>query len=74
MVGSRLIAVITLVAVDKTVGHDHVNESVIPHKGSVLTPPKRHEQIVRYVALNINALDAQGVLAVPKPAEVKRPC
>ena len=70
---TRADAVVAGVAVDETIGHDHVDQGVIPDELSVRAGPKRDQEVVGRMALGIEPFDLQRVLSVLKAGQWKRP-
>ena len=74
MGGTRAGAVVAGVAVDETVGHDHVDQGVVPNELGVRAGPKRNQEVVGRVSFSIEAFDLERVLPVLKVGQWKRPC
>ena len=63
---TRAGAVVAGVAVDETVGHDHVDKGVVPDELSVRAGPKRNQEVVSRMALGIESFDFERVLSIRK--------
>ena len=71
---TRAGAVVAGVAVDETVGHDHVDKGVVPDELSVRAGPKRNQEVVSRMALGIESFDFERVLSIRKAGQWKCPC
>ena len=71
---TRAGTVVTGVAVDKTVGHDHVNQGVLPDEISVRPGPERDQEVVGRMSVGVKSFDLHRVLPVLKAGQRKRPC
>ena len=60
------VPVVAFVPVDETIGHDHVNQGVLPNKRCVRSEPKGNQQVVRLMPVRVETFDLQGVLSVVK--------
>ena len=65
--------VVAGVAVDEAVGHQHVDQRVVPHKVGARPAPEGQEQILSHHAIIGASFEVQRVLAVCEAGEVERP-
>ena len=61
------------VSIDEAVGHDHVDERILPFKLSTRARPERYEEIVCWISINIESVDFECVLTVLKSTHIVCP-
>ena len=65
--------VVAGVAVDETVGHQHVDQRIVPDEVRALPAPEGQQEVVRHRAVHGRSFEVQGVLSVRHASEVERP-
>ena len=61
------------VSIHKTVGHDHVDESILPNEISRRSCPEWNKQVIGRISVNIKTLDFQRMFPIFQSTDIVGP-